>query len=111
MDMDWWNGGRREGPAWASYHLDVLRQTIDDRYNIRPGRRSHAIGGISLGGQGALRYAALLPGYFGSVASFSADMPDTPTVEFQVGLAPVRVLNGPHRPPHAPLPRTRAVSG
>src|SRR3546814_7766171 len=69
MYMDWWNGGRREGPAWASYHLDVLRQTIDDRYNIRPGRRWHAIGGISMGGQGALRYAALLPGYFGSVRS------------------------------------------
>ncbi len=30
------------------------------------GRRWHAIGGISMGGQGTLRYAAMLPGYFGS---------------------------------------------
>src|SRR3546814_2759636 len=91
MYMDWWNGGRREGPACASYHLDVLRQTIDDRYNIRPGRRWHAIGGISMGGQGALRYAALLPGYFGSVAALSAAMPDTQAVEFQGGLDLVEI--------------------
>src|SRR3546814_21105298 len=86
MYMDWGNGGRREGPAWASFHLDVVRQTIEDRYNIRPGRRWHSIGGISMGGQGALRYAALLPGYFGSVAALSAAMPDT---QAEIGRAPV----------------------
>src|SRR3546814_5425914 len=66
-----------------------------DLYNIRPGRRWHAIGGISMGGQGALRYAALLPGYFGSVAALSAAMPDTQAVEFQGGLDLVDAMNGP----------------
>src|SRR3546814_12348419 len=103
MYMDWWNGGRREGPAWASYHLDVLRQTSEDRYNIRPGRRWHAIGGISMGGQGALRYAALLPGYFGSVAALSAAMPDTQAVEFQGGLDLVDAMTGPVGESSAPL--------
>ena len=55
----------------------LLRRTIERRYPIRPGRRWHAIGGISMGGQGTLRYAAMLPGYFGSAVGFSAAFPDT----------------------------------
>jgi S-formylglutathione hydrolase FrmB len=77
MYTDWWNGGARGDPAWATYHLQVLRRAIERRYSIRAGRRWHAIGGISMGGQGTLRYAALLPGYFGSAVGFSAAFPDT----------------------------------
>ncbi len=83
MYTDWWNGGGRGGPAWATFHLQALRQTIEERYRIRPERRWHAIGGISMGGQGALRYAAMLPGYFGSVAAFSAAGPDMQAVTSQ----------------------------
>jgi S-formylglutathione hydrolase FrmB len=97
MYIDWWNGGARGGPSWASYHLGLLRQTIEDRYRIREGRRWHAIGGISMGGQGALRYAAMLPGYFGTVTTFSAALPDMQSPEAQVGLgllAAVGVVGG-----------------
>ena len=87
MYMDWWNGGARGGPAWATFHLQVLRQRIEEQYRIRPGRQWHAIAGISMGGQGALRYAALLPGYFGSVAGLSAALPDMRTFEAQGGIA------------------------
>ncbi|HET6829981.1 MAG TPA: alpha/beta hydrolase-fold protein [Solirubrobacterales bacterium] len=76
MYTDWWNDGRRGDPAWATYHLRVLRRTIERRYPIRAGRRWHAIAGISMGGQGTLRYAAMLPGYFGSAVGFSAAFPD-----------------------------------
>jgi S-formylglutathione hydrolase FrmB len=76
MYTDWWNNGVRGAPAWATYHLQVLRREIERRYAIRPGRRWHAIAGISMGGQGTLRYAAMLPGYFGSAAGFSAAFPD-----------------------------------
>jgi S-formylglutathione hydrolase FrmB len=79
MYTDWWNGGVRGAPAWATYHLQVFRRAIERRYPIRPGRRWHAIGGISMGGQGTLRYAAMLPGYFGSAVGFSAAFPDTQT--------------------------------
>lgn len=68
MYVDWWNDGVRDAPAWSTYHLQVLRREIERRFPIRRGRRWHAIAGISMGGQGALRYAAMLPGYFGSVA-------------------------------------------
>lgn len=94
MYVDWWNAGERGGPAWATYHLQVLRELVEQRYRIRPERRWHAIGGISMGGQGALRYAALLPGYFGSVATFSAALPDMQTLEGQVGLTALVAAGG-----------------
>ena len=94
MYADWWNGGRRGDPAWATYHLKLLRQTIERRYRIRPGRRWHAIGGISMGGQGTLRYAAMLPGYFGSAVGFSAAFPDTQSRIAQDGLTLFAGTNG-----------------
>jgi S-formylglutathione hydrolase FrmB len=87
MYTDWWNDGARGNPAWIPYHLELLRETIESRYRIRPERRWHAIAGISMGGQGALRYAALLPGYFGSVAGFSAALPDMQAEIAQAGLS------------------------
>lgn len=112
MYVDWWNGGRRGGPAWATYHLDLLRRTVEERYRILPGRRWHAIAGISMGGQGALRYAAMLPGYFGSVAGFSAALPDMQALDAQVGVSLVAAASardgasheaifGPARAPYA----------
>lgn len=67
---NWWAGGTRS-PGWESYHLGELTQLIERRYRIRPGRRWHAIAGLSMGGQGAMFYATQRPGYFGAVASFS----------------------------------------
>jgi S-formylglutathione hydrolase FrmB len=86
MYTDWWNGGARGDPAWATYHLQVFRREIERRYPVRPGRRWHAIGGISMGGQGTLRYAALLPGYFGSAVGFSAAFPDMQSELVQAGI-------------------------
>src|SRR4051794_33522892 len=68
---NWWNGGRRGAPAWESYHLDELIPLVERRLKIRPGRRWHAIAGLSMGGEGAMYYASQRPGYFGSAASFS----------------------------------------
>jgi S-formylglutathione hydrolase FrmB len=76
MYTNWWNGGARRDPAWATYHLKILRRAIERRYPVRSGRRWHAIAGISMGGQGALRYAARMPGYFGSAVGFSSAFPD-----------------------------------
>ena len=116
MYTDWWNGGRRGDPAWATYHLKVLRRTIERRYRIRPGRRWHAIGGISMGGQGTLRYAAMLPGYFGSAVGFSAAFPDTQSPVAVAGLPRSRGRTAPRAratrassaPPRPPTPRATA---
>ncbi len=49
----WWGGGRRGDPGWGRYYLTELIPLIEKRYRIRPGRRWHAIAGLSMGGFGA----------------------------------------------------------
>jgi S-formylglutathione hydrolase FrmB len=71
---DWWNGGRRGNPAWERYHLDQLLPLVRGRFRILPGRRWHAIAGLSMGGEGAAYYASQRPGYFGTIASFSGPL-------------------------------------
>jgi S-formylglutathione hydrolase FrmB len=68
---NWWKGGTRGDPAWERYHLEELIPLVEQRLQIRPGRRWRAIAGLSMGGLGALHYASQRPGYFGSAASFS----------------------------------------
>ena len=96
MYADWWNDGARADPAWATYHLKVLRRAVERRYRIRSGRRWHAIAGISMGGQGTLRYAAMLPGYFGSAVGFSAAFPDMQSDVARFGLDTLPVDAGPN---------------
>jgi S-formylglutathione hydrolase FrmB len=96
MYADWWNDGVRAGPAWATYHLRLLRRAIERRYPIRSGRRWHAIAGISMGGQGTLRYAAMLPGYFGSAAGFSSAFPDMQSGVAYAGLEVLPANAGPN---------------
>jgi pimeloyl-ACP methyl ester carboxylesterase len=95
MYTDWWNDGARANPAWATYHLKALRRAIERRYAIRSGRRWHAVAGISMGGQGTLRYAAMLPGYFGSAVAFSAAFPDMQSEVAFFGLDTLPVDAGP----------------
>jgi S-formylglutathione hydrolase FrmB len=71
---DWWLGGQRGGPAWERYYRDELIPLIEKRFRIRPEREFHAIAGLSMGGEGAVYLAEQLPGYFGSVASFSGPL-------------------------------------
>jgi S-formylglutathione hydrolase FrmB len=68
---DWWNDGERNGPAWESYELNEVIPAILARFPILPGRRYHAIAGVSMGGLGAAYLGGRLPGFFGSVASLS----------------------------------------
>lgn len=68
---NWWRGGLRTAPGWESHHLDELVPMVEERLRIRPGRRWRAIHGASMGGYGALYYAAQRPGYFGTVAASS----------------------------------------
>lgn len=58
----------RDGPQWETFHLTELRRLVEERYGAT-GRR--AIAGLSMGGFGALSYAARHPGLFRAAASFS----------------------------------------
>ncbi|MFI6991194.1 alpha/beta hydrolase [Nonomuraea wenchangensis] len=63
---DWWNGGDGGPPRWETYHLRELLPLLESRYRAGPQR---AIAGYSMGGQGAMLYAA--KGMFKAAASFS----------------------------------------
>lgn len=63
---DWHNGGDGGTPRWATYHLEELLPLLESRYAANDKR---AIAGYSMGGQGAMLYAAA--GGFKAAASFS----------------------------------------
>lgn len=92
MYSDWYNDGAFGSPQWTTYQLEYVRDEIHRRFRILPGRRWHAIAGISMGGQGALRFASLLPGYFGSVAALSAAFPNIQAPEAVFGIPAVTGL-------------------
>ena len=71
MVPDWWRG-TSEGPQrWETFHLDAVRPFIEARYQTRTDRDGRAIAGLSMGGFGAMSYAARHPDLFGFAASFS----------------------------------------
>jgi S-formylglutathione hydrolase FrmB len=66
---DWWDRSTRQG--WEGYFLKELVPMVEGRLKVLPGRRWHAIAGLSMAGEGTMYFASQLPGYFGSAASFS----------------------------------------
>lgn len=58
----------RSGPAWETFHTGELPRLLDAEY--RAADRS-VIAGLSMGGLGALGYAARHPGRYAAAASFS----------------------------------------
>jgi S-formylglutathione hydrolase FrmB len=70
---DWHNTNSAAGNLrWESHHLGELRPWIEQRFATRTDRAGRAIAGLSMGGFGALSYAARHPHLFGFAAAFSA---------------------------------------
>jgi diacylglycerol O-acyltransferase / trehalose O-mycolyltransferase len=65
---DWWNYGEGGPPAWETFHLRELRRLLEHGFGA--GRR-RVVAGLSMGGAGALTYAARHPGMFRAAASYS----------------------------------------
>jgi diacylglycerol O-acyltransferase / trehalose O-mycolyltransferase len=65
---DWWNAGAGGPPAWESFHLREVRQILERGYGA--GHR-RVVAGLSMGGFGALSYAARHPGMFRATAAYS----------------------------------------
>jgi S-formylglutathione hydrolase FrmB len=65
---DWWNGGRGGPPMWETFHVTELPQLLER--NWQAGNR-RVIAGLSMGGLGALLYAARHRGMYRAAASFS----------------------------------------
>jgi S-formylglutathione hydrolase FrmB len=75
------------GPRWGDYVTDDVVGTIDQRYRTLANPSDRAIGGLSMGGLGALNLAFQHPDVFGVVGSHSPSVrlsPD-PTLWFLTG--------------------------
>jgi len=64
-----WRSPGRDGPSrWETFHLTELRELLEPDW--RAGNR-RVIAGLSMGGLGAMAYAARHPGMFRAAASYS----------------------------------------
>jgi diacylglycerol O-acyltransferase/trehalose O-mycolyltransferase len=68
---DWYRGSRPVRPRWETYHVGELVPWVDAHFRTVAGRRGRAIAGLSMGGYGALTYAARHPDVYAAAASFS----------------------------------------
>jgi S-formylglutathione hydrolase FrmB len=71
---DWWNNGRGGRPMWETFHTVELRQLLERNWHAGDRR---VVAGLSMGGMGAMSYAARNPGLFLAAASYSGVL-DTP---------------------------------
>ncbi|AHI01683.1 hypothetical protein KALB_8326 [Kutzneria albida DSM 43870] len=75
---DWWNQGRGGTPAWETFHLTELPHYLREHYRAND---QIAVAGLSMGGFGAMTYAARHPDLIRAAASYSGavdplDFPD-----------------------------------
>ncbi|MEV0355345.1 alpha/beta hydrolase family protein [Nocardia sp. NPDC050697] len=68
---DWYNGGAWGAPAWEKYLLGDVRTVLESTYRANTTR---AVAGNSMGGLGAMKFAAKYQGMFRSAASFSGNV-------------------------------------
>jgi diacylglycerol O-acyltransferase/trehalose O-mycolyltransferase len=65
---DWYERGQGGPSRWETFHLTELRQLLERDW--RAGNR-RVVAGLSMGGLGAMAYAARHPGMFRAAASYS----------------------------------------
>jgi S-formylglutathione hydrolase FrmB len=68
---DWYNNGLGGTPMWETYHLDQLLPWVQANFRTRARREGRVIAGLSMGGFGAMKYAAEHPDWFVAAATFS----------------------------------------
>jgi S-formylglutathione hydrolase FrmB len=68
---DWYNGGAFGPPKYETFVIDQLIPLIDARFRTTDDRSHRAIFGISMGGYGAMMFAARHPDLFVAAATLS----------------------------------------
>ena len=71
MYSNWLTAGTQGRPQWETYHVRQLIPWVDRTFRTRPRRGGRTIAGLSMGGFGAMKYAATYPDKFVAAASFS----------------------------------------
>jgi diacylglycerol O-acyltransferase / trehalose O-mycolyltransferase len=80
---DWRGSAGEPGPAWERFHLTEVRRLLERDYGAGPRR---AVAGLSMGGLGAMGYAARHAGLFAAAASFSGVLHPLQDDDFLLGL-------------------------
>jgi S-formylglutathione hydrolase FrmB len=106
--VNWWNFGAQGPPEWETYHVDQLIPWVDGHYRTISNRNGRALAGLSMGGDGAMHYAARHPDMFVSASAYSGavDLNIVRPAEDAVGLGDDRPLGS----YTADQIRTRAVN-
>ncbi len=68
---NWWNFGAGGPPEWETFHIRRLLPWVDRHLPTRPSGGERAVAGLSMGGFGAMSYAARHPDLFTSASSYS----------------------------------------
>lgn len=91
---DWYDGSRH----WATFHIDHVIPWVKQHLDVAVCGDRWAVAGLSMGGFGALSYAALHPDLFAAAASFSGfvdSRPGAPLSEVGFRLAAEAGLGAP----------------
>jgi S-formylglutathione hydrolase FrmB len=94
---NWYNDGAFGPPRWETFHIRQLLPWFDAHYPTVARRSGRAVAGLSMGGGGAMSYAARHPGLFVSASAFSGAV-DTNSP----GVQPVTQASGLSDGSHSP---------
>ncbi len=81
-DQSYWVDHADGGPLWGNYVVDDLVHEVDSHFRTLAAPQSRAVGGLSMGGYGALTLAITHPDMFGVVGA------DSPSLHGQAGAPP-----------------------
>jgi S-formylglutathione hydrolase FrmB len=86
--VNWWNFGAQGPPEWETYHVGQLIPWVDGHFRTIASRSGRALAGLSMGGDGAIKYAARHPDMFVSASAYSGavDLNVVRPAEASVGL-------------------------
>jgi S-formylglutathione hydrolase FrmB len=94
---NWFNDGAFGPPEWETFHIGELIPWVDSHYPTVSRRPGRAVAGLSMGGGGAMAYAARHPDLFVSASAFSGAV-DTNNPEVQPVTQASGLSDGSHSP-------------
>lgn len=103
-DYSYWANHPGGGPRWGDYVAFDLVQQVDASFRTRPTPNGRAIGGLSMGGHGALTLAFDHPDVFGVVGAHS------PSLRLDDGSMPL-LGSGPEFVRHDPIQLASSAPG
>jgi enterochelin esterase-like enzyme len=99
-DQAYWVNHADDGQRWGDYAAQDVVQQIDATYRTIPDMQHRAIGGLSMGAQGAMQLAMNYPGVFGAVGMHSPTLRDYASMSQFVGFFGDEAYFDAHDPVH-----------